>query len=124
MPEALAKEITDYSAFFGTAPEMLLVPLLPMTNARTKVIINPKWSEPAILWGLVAAEKGGKKSAIVSLLYHALSRVDESIRSTQEESRVTATRPSLSHGHQYTWRTVSSLSHAYLWICNSTMDPR
>ena len=80
--EHLVKLLNAHSNAIGVPPEFILWPLLTTiasqmgTNASVK--INDEWSEPSILWFVIAARKGEKKTA-------ALKRIKRPIEDLQKK---------------------------------------
>lgn len=66
----------------GVSPEFILYPMLTATaslmGTNAHISINSEWKEPSILWFIIAAKKGEKKTA-------ALKRVRGPIESLEEE---------------------------------------
>ena len=60
--------------------EYIFLPLLTASasfmGANTSLQINDSWSEPPILWTLVVARKGEKKSAAIKPLLRAVEVIE------------------------------------------------
>ena len=79
--EELVKLLNAHSNAIGVTPEFILWPLLTTasqmgTNGNIK--INDEWFEPSILWFVIAARKGEKKTA-------ALKRLKKPIEELQKD---------------------------------------
>ena len=65
------KFIQNYSSAIGCPDEFFYFPYLSCASAMlgrsTRMIVNSSWEEPAILWNVVAARKGEKKTAAANL---------------------------------------------------------
>ena len=63
----LHRLIEAHANAIGSPKEFILLPLLTasasLMGVNANVRIGPEWEEPAILWTVVAARKGEKKSA-------------------------------------------------------------
>ena len=63
----LHRLIEGHANAIGSPKEFILLPLLTasasLMGVNANVRIRPEWNEPAILWTVVAAGKGEKKSA-------------------------------------------------------------
>ena len=70
-----------YAGAVGCPAEYLFLPLLTtcasFMGAQTKVKINDTWYEPAILWTLIVARKGEKKSAAIKPLIQAVEEIQQ-----------------------------------------------
>ena len=68
----LIRTIEGHADAVGAPKEYIFFPLMTVVasfmgvNARMQV--NPEWSEPAIIWTVVAARKGEKKTAAMKRL--------------------------------------------------------
>ena len=81
----LHKIITANADAIGAPPEFIFYPLLTATasfmGTKAFMNINPEWQEPSILWFIIAARKGEKKTA-------ALKRIRKPIEEIEAELRV------------------------------------
>ena len=81
----LHKIITANADAIGAPLEFLFYPLLTATasfmGTNAFVNINPEWQEPSILWFIIAARKGEKKTA-------ALKRIRKPIEQLETEPKV------------------------------------
>ena len=72
----LFKTVKAHADAVGAPPEFIFFPLLTATAAfmgvNAQMCVNPEWREPAILWNVVAARKGEKKTAALKRLLHAV----------------------------------------------------
>lgn len=70
--EALVKLVNAHSNAIGVPPEFILWPLLTTTaslmGTNAAIKINQEWSEPSIIWFVIAAKKGEKKTAALKQL--------------------------------------------------------
>ena len=72
----LLRTVTAHAEAVGAPKEYIFFPLLTVcasfmgVNARMN--INDEWSEPAIVWNVVAARKGEKKTAAMKRLLTAV----------------------------------------------------
>jgi len=79
-PEVASKPLRDvveaHANAIGSPKEFIFVPMLTVAASfmgiNAVVRINPEWSEPAILWTVVAARKGEKKTAAKKRLLSAV----------------------------------------------------
>ena len=69
---SLIRTIEDHADAVGAPKEYIFFPLLTVVasfmGVNTRMCVNPEWSEPAILWSVVAARKGEKKTAALKRL--------------------------------------------------------
>ena len=79
--EQLVKLIHAHSNAIGVPPEFILWPLLTTTaslmGTNASIKINDEWLEPSIIWFVIAAKKGEKKTA-------ALKRIRKPIEELQK----------------------------------------
>ena len=72
--------LVNYGSAVGCPPEYLFLPLLTtcasFMGANSRVQINDTWAEPAILWTVVVARKGEKKSAALKPLLSAVEAIE------------------------------------------------
>ena len=68
----LLKTITAHAEAVGAPKEYIFFPLLTVSasfmGVNARMSINEEWSEPAIVWNVVAARKGEKKIAAMKRL--------------------------------------------------------
>ena len=68
----LLKIITAHSDAIGSPKHYIFFPLLTVSasfmGVNSCMKINEEWSEPAILWNVIAAHKGEKKTAAMKRL--------------------------------------------------------
>ena len=93
LSEPLVGLCTALSDAIGCPFEFIFFPLLTIVAAcmgiNAQVKVNPIWSEPAILWFIIAATKGQKKTAA---LKNPLLKIEQNaIRAWEEEKRDAAT---------------------------------
>lgn len=76
----LLNTITAHSEAVGAPKEYIFFPLLTVSasfmGVHARMSINEEWSEPAILWNVVAARKGEKKTAAMKRLLVAVEVID------------------------------------------------
>ena len=70
--EELLKTIEAHADAIGSPYHYIFFPLLTVCasfmGVNARININEEWSEPAILWNVVAARKGEKKTAAMKRL--------------------------------------------------------
>ena len=68
----LLKTVEAHADAVGAPKEYVFFPLLTVAASfigiNGSMCINPEWTEPAILWNVVAARKGEKKTAAMKRL--------------------------------------------------------
>ena len=73
--------VKAYAASVGCPPEFFLIPALTiassMIGVNGRIKINDSWSEPFIIWAVVAAKKGQKKTAALNVLARAVEQLEE-----------------------------------------------
>ena len=78
--EPLVGVCTALSDAIGFPMEFIFFPLLTIVAAcmgvNAHVKVNPIWHEPAILWFIIAANKGQKKTAALKLLKKPLLDIE------------------------------------------------
>ena len=98
--------INAHADAIGVPPEFILWPLLTAaasfmgTNALIK--INEEWPEPAIIWLVVAARKGEKKTAALRHIRKPIEKIEEDLRSkwqSQDAEDRSVTPPQLIVDH-------------------------
>ena len=79
LSEPLVGLCTALSDAIGCPFEFIFFPLLTIVAAcmgiNAQVKVNPIWSEPAILWFIIAATKGQKKTAALRIHFLKLNRM-------------------------------------------------
>ena len=55
----------------------LLMAVASCTGVNSRIRINKTWTEPSILWFIVAAKKGGKKTAALRVLRKPLEQLQQ-----------------------------------------------
>jgi hypothetical protein len=72
----LLKAVGAHADAVGAPKEYVFFPLLTVSasfmGVNARISINDEWSEPAILWNVVAARKGEKKTAAMKRLLSAV----------------------------------------------------
>ena len=72
----LLKTISAHADAVGAPKEYIFFPLLTVAASsmgiNARISINEEWNEPAILWNVVAARKGEKKTAAMKRLLSAV----------------------------------------------------
>ena len=83
--------ISSNASAVGCPPEFLDLPTLTiaagMIGVKGRVMINPNWAEPCIVWIVVAARKGKKKTAALSVLSRAVKKLEDELVGTWISSR-------------------------------------
>ena len=78
---ALCRLLKASADCIGAQEEFVFYPLLTAVascmGVNAHVNINPAWKEPAIMWFVVAAKKGEKKTAALRLIRQALEGVEK-----------------------------------------------
>ena len=76
----LNKLITAYANAIGSPSEFIFFPLLSIaahfTGPSTRVMINKDWLEPLILWNVVLADKGQKKSPALNRFVKPIQQLE------------------------------------------------
>ena len=71
--------LQSYAGAVGCPLEYVFLPLLTtcasFMGANTSIKINDSWSEPSVLWTLVVARKGEKKSAAIKPILNAVEQI-------------------------------------------------
>ena len=79
--EPLVGICTALSDAIGCPMEFIFLPLLTIIagcmGINGHIKINQIWKEPAILWFIIAANKGQKKTAALRLLKKPLQEIEE-----------------------------------------------
>ncbi len=74
--EELLRAVTAHADAVGSPRHYIYFPMLTvaasMMGVNARVKINAEWSEPAILWNVVAARKGEKKTAAMKRLLNSV----------------------------------------------------
>lgn len=74
----------------GSPLEFILFPLLSISahfmGPDTRVIVNEHWREPLILWNVVLADKGQKKSPALNRFIKPIQHLEEEMRCVAEEN--------------------------------------
>lgn len=74
--EELEKMITAHASAIGTPIHYIYFPLLTVIGSfmgvNACIHINEEWSEPPILWNVIAARKGEKKTAAMKRILNAV----------------------------------------------------
>ena len=72
----LLKTVSAHAEAVGAPKEYIFFPLLTVSASfmgiNARISINDEWSEPAIMWNVVAARKGEKKTAAMKRLLSAV----------------------------------------------------
>ena len=68
----LLRTLDAHADAIGAPKEYILFPLLTVTasfvGVNARMCINPEWEDPSILWNIVVARKGEKKTAALKRL--------------------------------------------------------
>lgn len=80
----------------GAPPEFIAYPLFTVAasfmGVNAYVKINPEWTEPAILWFVIAAKKGEKKTAALKRLRNPIEEIQKQFQQEWLESRDAASK--------------------------------
>ena len=72
----LYRIVDPHAKAVGSPKEFIFVPLLTVaasfTGVNAGIKVNDEWSEPAVLWTVVAARKGEKKTAALKRILKAV----------------------------------------------------
>lgn len=88
----------------GSPQEFIYFPLLSVAShfmvPHTRVVINEDWQEPLILWNVVLADKGQKKSPALNRLLKPIQKLEEklirdSVEQQDEEEEEEKFRPQI-----------------------------
>ena len=86
--------LTSQADAIGVPPEFVLFPLLTATagciGVNCHMRINRNWLEPAILWFIVAAKKGEKKTAAVRVVRRPLEKLQDDLIKEWEQAEDTS----------------------------------
>ena len=86
--------LTSQADAIGVPPEFVLFPLLTATagciGVNGHMRINRNWLEPAILWFIVAAKKGEKKTAAVRVVRRPLEKLQDDLIKEWEQAEDTS----------------------------------
>ena len=79
----LHRLVTCHADALGVPPEFILYPLLTSVAAcigvNGHIRINSTWIEPSVLWLVVAAKKGEKKTAALKVIRKPFEKLQEDI---------------------------------------------
>ena len=79
--DRVRKLVSDYAASIGCPKEFFLLPLQSLAanfiGPEVCVQVHTSWEEPIILWSVVMAHKGQKKSPALQCFNKALSTLEE-----------------------------------------------
>ncbi len=83
LPLSLRRYVVEASDSLDVAPELVAVPLLAVCsgligNARV-LELKEGWSEPAVLWALIVAPSGDKKSPALDSVLRPLKRIESDL---------------------------------------------
>ena len=83
--------VTSNADAIGAPVEFLAYPLLTVAASfmgiNAHVRVNPEWTEPAILWFVVAAKKGEKKTAALRRLRAPLEDLEKQLQKQWQTSQ-------------------------------------
>lgn len=81
--------VTAHSKAVGCPPEFIFFPLLTAlafcAGIQASVKVNPEWSEKLILWFVVAARKGGKKTPALERVKDAMAAIETDLQAKHKE---------------------------------------
>ncbi len=84
----LNKLITAYANAIGSPSEFIFFPLLSIaahfTGPSTRVMINKDWLEPLILWNVVLADKGQKKSPALNRFVKPIQQLEVNLNDADD----------------------------------------
>ena len=90
-PDRVRILATSYASSIGCPKEFFLLPLQSICahfmGPNSRVEVHTGWSEPVIVWSVVMAHKGQKKSPALACFNHELTKLEEQLcdsQSTQE----------------------------------------
>lgn len=82
--ENLITLINAHADAIGVPPEFILWPLLTAAAAfigtNGQIMVNSEWKEPAIIWFVIAARKGEKKTAALRRIRKPIEKIEENLR--------------------------------------------
>ena len=85
--DRIRKLVSDYAASIGCPKEFFLLPLQSIAahfiGPKTCVQVHSSLEEPIILWSVVMAHKGQKKSPALQCFNKALSTLEEKLIENQ-----------------------------------------
>ena len=74
----------------GVPPEFIVWPLLTATasfmGTNASIQVNKEWLEPAIIWFVIAAKKGEKKTAALRRIRKPIEKIQETMRYEWEKA--------------------------------------
>ena len=87
--ERIHKLVTDYSTSIGCPKELFLLPLQSISahfiGPKASIKIHDAWKEPIILWSIVMAHKGQKRSLALGCFNKELTEMEETLTSIDGE---------------------------------------
>ncbi len=88
---SLVKLVNAHADAIGVSPEFIFWPLLTATasmmGTSARIKINPEWCEPAIIWFVIAARKGEKKTAALRRISRPIMDQQANNGSSEEVAR-------------------------------------
>ncbi len=89
MSAPLYQLVTANADAIGCPPEFIFYPLLTTTAAfmgtKATIAINSEWQEPAVMWFVVAARKGEKKTAALKRLRKPIEEIEGELRAEWQD---------------------------------------
>ena len=89
LSSSLSALINANADAIGVPPEFILYPLLTAVascmGVNAHVSINSSWREPSILWFIVAAKKGEKKTAALRVIKRAMEAIEKTMKAKWEQ---------------------------------------
>ena len=86
----ISRFVTDYASSIGSPKEFFLLPVQSIAayfmGPKTTVKVHEGWSEPVIVWAVVMAHKGQKKSPALGCFHRELCKMEEDLISSENES--------------------------------------
>ena len=82
--EAMKKVINANADAIGSPLEFIFFPLLSISayfmGPNTRILVNEQWREPLILWTVVLADKGQKKSPALNRFVKPIQELEEEMK--------------------------------------------
>ena len=89
LSDSLYRIVTANADAIGCTPEFIFYPLLTTTASfmgiKASISISSQWTEPAVMWFVVAAKKGEKKTAALKTIRQPIERIESELKAEWEE---------------------------------------
>ena len=86
----LLELVNAHADAIGVPPEFIVWPLLTATasfmDTNASIQVNKEWLEPAIIWFVIAAKKGEKKTAALRRIRKPIEKIQETMRYEWEKA--------------------------------------